>query len=98
MGMDYFLMSEMLKLYGPKLEELYETDHKKFKKLYNETKSSFEASMKINNGKPTTEAINRRFALDLMASVNAKKKFERYFATSKDDIALFLRGEEKEEA
>lgn len=98
MGMDYFLMVELLKQYGPKLEELFETDYDKFKALYNETKASFEASMKLSSGKPTPEAINRRFALDMMATVNGKKKLERYFATSKDDIALFLRGEEKEEA
>lgn len=98
MGMDYYLMTGLLKKYGSKLEELYDSDPAKFKALYNETKSSLETSIKLNNGKATPELTNRRFALDMMASVNAKKKLEKYFATSNDDLAVFLRGQEEEKA
>jgi hypothetical protein len=98
MGMDYYIVNEMLKIYGSKLEDLWEKDLDKFKSIYREMQKNLEASVKLNNGKMTQEMANRRLAIDVMASINAKMRARKYFLESKDDLPMFLRDEETPKA
>lgn len=98
MGIDFYLVSELLKLYGQQLEKLYVEDIEKFKSIFQETEKSFQAGMKLSGGRPTSELMKRKLSLDLMASVNAKMKSMKYFEESKDALPVFLRGEEEEKA
>ena len=94
MGIDYYIITEVLKVYGPALEKLYTEDINKFKGLFREAEKSLKAGLQLNGGKPTQELMNRKLSLDAMAAVNAKMRTLKYFAESKDDIPAFLRGEE----
>lgn len=99
MGIDFYLMTELLKLYGPQLEKLYIEDIEKFKSIFKETEKTFQAGMKLLSGRQlTSELINRKLSLDLMAEVNAKMRSIKYFEESKDTLPVFLRGEEEEKA
>lgn len=93
MGIDFYLMTQLLAEHGAKIAQLYDTDRKQFKKLFNDTKASIGAGLKLNNGKPTPEIMNRKLVLDMFATINAKKKADEYIKSSKDEIATFLRGE-----
>ena len=97
MGIDYYLITEVLKVYGPQLEKLYIEDIDKFKSLFREAEKSLKAGLQLNGGKPTQELMNRKLSLDAMAAVNAKMRTLKYFAESKDEIPTFLRGEEDKE-
>ena len=88
---DDIVMKILNEKYFPVLTKLYKEDLEKFKKLFNDTQSSFDAAIKISGGKPTPDIINRRIFLDMMSAVNAVAAVEHYVNTSNDQIASYLR-------
>lgn len=93
MGVDNFLMTYFFEKYGKTLEDLYDKDIEKFKEMYKDLASSMDASLKISGNRPTPEIINRKFVLDCMAAINAKKAIENYLNTSQDKVVVYLREE-----
>ena len=98
MGVDSILMNYFFEKYGKTLEDLYDKDLEKFKELYKDLGSSMDASLKISGNRPTPEIINRKFVLDCMAALNAKKQIEKYFETSQDKVVVYLREETTNQA
>ena len=88
---DDIVMRIVNEKYYPILEKLYKEDLKKFKELFNDTQSSFEAAIKISGGKPTPDIINRKIFLDIMSAVNAVAAIEHYVSTSNDAVTAYLR-------
>lgn len=93
MGVDNFLMKYFFEKYGKTLEDLYDKDIEKFKEMYKDLASSRDASLKISGNRPTPEIINRKFVLDCMVAINAKKAIENYLDTSQDKVVVYLREE-----
>ena len=88
---DDIVMRIVNEKYYPTLEKLYKEDLKKFKELFNDTQSSFEAAIKISGGQPTPDIINRKIFLDMMSAVNAVAAIDHYVSTSNDAITAYLR-------
>jgi hypothetical protein len=91
---DDIVMKVLTEKYFPLLDKLYQEDIEKFKKLYKDTSENFENAIKLTNGQPTQDIVNRKIFLDIMSAVNAIHVVNQWVDTSKDNICKFLRGDE----